>query len=284
MKFKLALALMMATTAISASAQNLLSYPVSSVSGSAVTPSGSEGSLQYYNGGNLAGTSNVTYVTATNLLGISTTAPMASLHNAGSTMLGLGAYGTSSALAAAQSAAASLGSSGALTTWMRSPMSLSFSNTVGGNMGIGQIHTTGGLPTNQLLGEFQAVGSTASGTIATPRVWGFRTCEAWTASATCLRLEFRNVLPSTTTPVVGLILENNRMALGYTSTIAINPSATLQVSGTTIPGICNSSMTCGTQQEGATCWSTVKKSWAGCNGANSWVVQTSSTSVSASAL
>ncbi|MGG7581697.1 hypothetical protein [Rhizobium sp. Nf11,1] len=306
MKFKLALAGTMAVMAASsAMAQNLLNYPVMTISGSAGLPGGTDGQIQTNSGGAFGAASNIYYNSTTNVLGISTTAPQGTFENAGQTLLGLGAYSTSSAWSVVKSAAASLGSSAALATWFRSPLALSFSNTVGGNIGIGQIHTTGGLPSNQLYAEMQACGSTASGTIVCKqRAFGKRTTEAWTTTAQGDQVELSITPISTTQNIrqfvgdssgtwkIGTLLNSTQTSTALiangrvliNSAVSADPSASLHVSGTSILGICNSSITCGSSQQGAACWSTVKKSYAGCDGAGSWVVQTSTTSVSASAL
>ncbi|ACI54450.1 hypothetical protein Rleg2_1156 [Rhizobium leguminosarum bv. trifolii WSM2304] len=299
MKFKLATALLMASMVLSAQAEQRWNYQ------SVTAPGGTDGQVQVNSGGSFGSASNIYYNSTTNVLGISTTTPQGTLENAGQTLLGLGAYSTSSAWSVVKSAAASLGSSGALATWLRSPLMLSFSNSVGGNIGIGQIHTTGGLPTNQLYAEMQACGSTASNTIVCKqRAFGKRTTEAWTTTAQGDQIEFsitpisttqnlRNMIfDSSSTLKIGTLLNSTQTSTALiangrvliNSAVGADPSATLHVSGTSILGICNASMTCGTSQQGATCWSTVKKSWAGCDGASSWVVQTSTTSVSASAL
>lgn len=62
------------------------------------------------------------------------------------------------------------------------------------------------------------------------------------------------------------------------------PSATLHVSGTSILGTCTTTLTCGTPQRGAVCYSTVRQALSVCNGSNSWIVVTSNTLVSASGL
>lgn len=72
--------------------------------------------------------------------------------------------------------------------------------------------------------------------------------------------------------------------VGINTAVGKDPSASLHVSGTSILGICNSNVKCGTNQKGAVCFSTVKNSLASCNGSNSWIPLTSTTLVSASGL
>lgn len=77
------------------------------------------------------------------------------------------------------------------------------------------------------------------------------------------------------------VASNRFVAIGSGLNI---PSSTLHVSGTSILGICNATITCGAPQNGAACYSTVRATLALCNGAGSWIPLVSTTIVSASGL